>query len=183
MYIHQHGTTTETNEDRARGQHRQTKTEVDEDEDIYKGKERCTLGWSKVAALLQMTTAPEWQRWRQTKKKTYALCGRGKQQLPFRWRLPQSDEDGGRWRRWTHSGVEESGSSLSADDFPGVRKTELDTSPPTWLADSRTHGGCSSLCSPRTVPVASFLNLLSVRRIAKERWQSLQVVPTCMTED
>ena len=117
----------------------------------------------------------------------YALWGRGKQQLPFRWRLPQSDEDWGRWRRWTHSGVEESGSSLSADDFPRVRKTELDTSPPTWLADSRTHGGCSSLCSPksshRTVPVASFLNLLSVRRIAKECWQSFQVVPTCMTED
>ena len=30
---------------------------------------------------------------------------------------------------------------------------------------------------------ASFLKLLSVKRIAKERRQSPQVVPTCLTED
>ena len=87
--------------------------------------------------------------------KTNALWGGAKWQLSFSWRLLQSDEDG------------------------------------TWylmrLADSRAHGGCSSLCRPRssrrTIPVASFLNLLSVKRIAKERRQSPHVVPTGLTED
>ena len=54
------------------------------------------------------------------------------------------------------------------------------------VSDSRAHGGCSSLCSPmpsRTAPVASFLILLSVKRIAKERGQCPQVVPTGLTED
>ena len=56
--------------------------------EIYKCKERCTLGWSKVAALLQLTTTPR--------------------------------------RRWTHSAVEKNSSSLSADDYPRVTKTEAD---------------------------------------------------------
>ena len=119
---------------------RQTKTEVDEDGDIQMQREM----HSGVEQSCSPPSADDYP-----KKKMDALCGREKQQLPFSWRLPQSDEDGGRWkRRRTHSGVEESGSSLSADDFPRVTKTELDTSPPTWLADSRAHGGCSSLCSP-----------------------------------
>ena len=52
------------------------------------------------------------------------------------------DEDGDiRRRRQTHSGVEPSGSSLSADDYTRETKAELDTSPPMLLADSRAHGG------------------------------------------
>ena len=54
------------------------------------------------------------------------------------------------------------------------------------VSDSSAHEGCSSLCSPRssrrTAPVASFLNLLSVKRIAKERRQSAQVVPAGLTK-
>ena len=52
------------------------------------------------------------------------------------------------------------------------RRNLIPWPPPMWLADSRAHGRCSSLCNPmsnRTGPVASFLNLLSVKRIAKER--------------
>ena len=103
----------------------------------------------------------------------------------------EAEEDGDRRRgSQTHSGVKQSDSSPSAD-YPGVTRTELNISPPMRLADSRAHEGCSSrcssLCSPRasrrTAPVASFLNLLSVKRIAKERRQSPQVVPTGLTED
>ena len=83
--------------------------------------------------------------------------------------------------------MEQSGSSLSADDYPRVTKAELDATPPMRLADSRDHGGCRSLCSHRssgrTAPVASFLNLLSVKRISKERRQSPHVVPTGLIED
>ena len=68
--------------------HRQTKTEVDEDED------RCTLGLSKVAA-------------------------------PFQLMTPQSNTDRGRWRRHTHTGVEWSGSSLTAEDAPKWRRQNL----------------------------------------------------------
>ena len=128
---------------------RVTKMEADEEED------RCTLGSSKVAAPFQLMTTPEWRKWRQMKK-TDALWGLAKRQLPFSWQLPQSDED----RTWY----------LTSYVTP----------------DSRAHGGCSSLCSPRssrTTPVASFLILLSVKCIAMEHRQSPQVVPTGLTED
>ena len=185
---------------------RAMKMEASEKED------RHALGSSKVAAPSQLTTTPEWRKWRQMKKKTDVLWGWAKWQLPFSWRLPQSDENGGRWRkRQMCSGVEQSGSSLSADDYPRVTKMEADeeedrcalglskvaapfqpTTTPEWrkwrqmkkktdalwglakwqlrfslqlpqsdedrtwyltshaTPDSRAHGGCSSLCSPRS---------------------------------
>ena len=87
--------------------------------------ESWTLGSSKATAPFQLTTTPE-QRRRSQPKKTDALWGRTKRQLPFSWPLPEGDEDGGRRRRQTHSGVEQSGSSLSADRYPRVTKTEAD---------------------------------------------------------
>ena len=65
--------------------HRQTKMEINDDVgkqtcrqtrmETYEYEDRCTLGLSKAAALLLLTTTPEWRRLRQTKKKTDALWG------------------------------------------------------------------------------------------------------------
>ena len=61
-------------------------------------------GLNKATAPFQLTTTSE-QRRRSQPKKTDTLWGRTKRQLPFSWPLPQGDEDGGRRRRQTHSGV------------------------------------------------------------------------------
>ena len=71
-------------------------------------------------------TDEDGDRWRRRRcTKTDALWGRAKWQLPFSWRLPQSNADGGRRRRQTHSGIERSGSSLTADDTPEWRRLNL----------------------------------------------------------
>ena len=62
------------------------------------------------------------QRLRQWKMKADSLCGPVKWQLPDSWQHPrvmkaEVDEDGNR-RRQTHSGDEQSGSSLTADNTP-----------------------------------------------------------------
>ena len=64
--------------------HRQTKTEVDEDED------RCTLGLSKVAAPFQLMT-PQSNTDRADEEDTPTL-GLSEVAAPLQLKMPQSDE-------------------------------------------------------------------------------------------
>ena len=59
----------EIDDDVGKQTHRQMKMET------HEYKDRRTLGLSKAAALLPLTTTPEWRRLRQMKKKTDALWG------------------------------------------------------------------------------------------------------------
>ena len=122
-----------------------------------------------------------------------------------------TDEDGDirRWRQ-THSGVEQSSSTPSADDYPKVTQMEADeeedrctpgwnkvaallhltTTPEWWKQNLIPHLPCDSLTpepmedvavSAAPGPVASFLNLLWEKQITKEHRQSPQAVPTGLT--
>ena len=84
----------------------------------------------------------------------------------------------------THSGDEQTGSSLAADDILEWN-TELESSPVMQPADSWAHEGCSSAALGPAVepPSLLFLTLLSDKHRTMECWQSPQVLPTGLTED
>ena len=135
------------------------KTEIDGDGRRWRQmKMKTTHSWDqRSGSFLIADSTPEWWRWRQTRIETGSLWGGAKWQLLYSW-----------WH-------------------PRVTKTELDISPLMPPTDSWPHEGCSSLCSPRsshgTTPVLSFLDSLSGKQMVLKPWQSLQVVPTGLTED
>ena len=91
-------------------------------------------------------------------------------------------EDGGRWRR-THSGDERTGSSLTADDTPQWTQNLILPLSCDPLTPEPMKAAAVSAASRGTVPVFSFLNLLSGKSRIVKRWQFPQVVPSSLTED